>query len=270
MLSSNGLSENEIERLRLALSIFQDGTGWETIKSKKPGGERVYYPGYRQFERVIAEVFGGIAPENKGIFDVFIPIASTDTYCGISCKMRSELDKAVKDDGRVYIEMSNAAGEFMDRVRQKVGNGFQEKPDEVGETLISLIAEWHQNAGKNSGYKVDLAESSFLVLLYNKKLTFGLYQYELRLPNAKDFTWSFPSPARNTAQGSRRLVGYMQNSLAFEWYLHSGGQLKYYPSAQDAKWHSALFELEPLKNRNSGLVSRIQEYFPKKWEAIKD
>ena len=107
MLSSKGLSKNEVERLRLALSIFQDGTGWETIKPKKPGGERVYYAGYRQFERIVAEVFGGIAPENKGIFDVFIPIAGTDTHYGISCKMRSELDKALKDGGRVYIEMSN-------------------------------------------------------------------------------------------------------------------------------------------------------------------
>jgi hypothetical protein len=62
----------------------------------------------------------------------------------------------------------------------------------------------------------------------------------------------------------------LKNSLAFEWYLHSGGQLKYYPLAKDAKWHSAPFELEPLKERKLGLFSRIQEYFPEKWESIKN
>ena len=139
MLSSNGLNKEELERLRLALSVFQDGTGWETLrKPKKQGGDRTYYAGYRQFERIVADVFGGIAPENKGIFDVFLPINSTDTYYGISCKMRSELDKALKDDGRVYIEMSNAAGEFMDRVRESVGKNFLTKPAEVGMTLLTF------------------------------------------------------------------------------------------------------------------------------------
>jgi len=268
MLSSNGLTQDELEHLRLALSVFQDGTGWETIrKPKKQGDEKTYYAGYRQFERIVADVFGGIAPENKGIFDVFLPINNTDTYCGISCKMRSELDKALKDNGRVYIEMSNAAGEFMDKVRESVGKNFLNKPVEVGETLLALIADWHKNAPKNSGYEINLAESSFLVLLYNKKLNFGLYQYDLGLPRASKFAWSFPLPTRNNSQGSRRLVGYLKDSLAFEWYLHSGGQLKYYPLAKNAKWHSELFELEPLpKNIKSGILARAQEYFPDKWK----
>lgn len=268
MLSSTGLTQNELERLRLALSVFQDGTGWETMKrSEAQGGGRIYYPGYRQFERIVADVFEGIAPENKGIFDVFLPIAGTDTYYGISCKMRGELDKALKDNGRVYIEISNAAGEFMDRVREKIGDDFLHKPADVGETLLSLITEWHKNAPKNSGYKVNLAESSFLVLLYNKKLKFGLYQYDLKLPKANKFTWSFPPPMRNNAQGSRRLVGYLNDILAFEWYLHSGGQLKYYPLAKNARWYSEIFELEPLpENIKSGVLERTKEYFPKKWK----
>src|SRR5574341_467475 len=137
MLSSNGPSATELERLRLALSVFQDGSGWESIKkSKKEGGDRVYYPGYRQFERTVADVFGGDAPENKGIFDVFIPIPGTDKHFGVSCKMRSELNKALKDDGTVYIEMSNAAGEFMDNVKREVGSNFQKYPDRVGQTLL--------------------------------------------------------------------------------------------------------------------------------------
>src|SRR5215216_7172256 len=97
-LSSNGPSASELEHLRLALSVFQDGSGWESIKkTKKQGGDRIYYAGYRQFERIVADVFGGIAPENKGIFDVFVPLSATDMHFGISCKMRKELNNALKN-----------------------------------------------------------------------------------------------------------------------------------------------------------------------------
>jgi hypothetical protein len=268
MLSSNGLTNSELERIRLALSVFQDGTGWETIrKPDKQGGNKVYYAGFRQFERIVADVFGGIAPENKGVFDVFVPIKNTDMYYGVSCKMRSELNKALKIDGRVYIEMSNAAGEFMERVIADVGNNFLKKPAKVGKTILTLITEWHKNASKNSGYKINLDESSFLVLLYNKKLEFSLYQYELSLPRSDAFIWSFPPPKQSSKRDSRRLVGYLNGSLAFEWYLYSGGQFKYYPLAQNAKWHSGIFGLEPLpKNIKSGILARAKEYFPEKWK----
>ena len=266
-LSSNGPSASELERLRLALSVFQDGSGWQSIKkTKNQGGDRIYYAGYRQFERTVADVFRGIAPENKGIFDVFVPLFVTDMHFGVSCKMRGELNNALKDEGRVYIEMSNAAGEFMDKVKQEVGKNFQKYPDQVGQTLLSLITGWH-NVEKLSGYKINLAESSFLVLLYNKQLTFRLYQYELLLPKATNFTWRFPPPKNRSSKESRRLVGYYKDKVIFEWYLYSGGQLKYYPLAQNAKWHSESFTLEPLPE-NINLVSRAQEYFPDKWKLL--
>lgn len=268
MLSSNGPSANELERLRLALSVFQDGSGWESInKTKKHGGDRIYYAGYRQFERAVADVFGGIAPENKGVFDVFVPLLGTDMHFGVSCKMRGELNNALKDEGRVYIEMSNAAGEFTDKVKEEVGKNFQKYPDKVGQTLLSLITGWHSNSGKFHGHKINLAESSFLILLYNKQLIFRLYQYKLLLPRATKFTWRFPPPKNEKSKESRRLVGYYKDKVIFEWYLYSGGQLKYYPLAQDAKWQSESFTLEPLPG-NMNLVSRAQEYFPDKWKLL--
>ncbi|MEO8355442.1 MAG: hypothetical protein ABI621_05990, partial [Chloroflexota bacterium] len=228
-LSSKGPSASELERLRLALSVFQDGSGWESIKkTKKQGSERIYYAGYRQFERIVADVFGGVAPENKGVFDVFVPLSGTDMHFGVSCKMRGELNNALKDNGTVYIEMSNAAGKFMDKVKQEVGKNFQKYPNDVGQTLLSLISGWHNNVAKNTGYKINLAESSFLVLLYTKQLTFRLYQYELPLPEATNFTWTFPQPKSKLTKDSRRLVGYHKDKVVFEWYLYSGGQLKYY------------------------------------------
>lgn len=269
-ISSPGFSNHELEKLRLALSIFQDGTGWETIKlPKKAGGNRKYYAGYRQFERLVAELLGGVALENKAIFDVFVPLPNTESYYGISCKMRSELNKAEKNEGRVYIEMSNASGEFSDRVKKDVGEGFLDKPDEVGNTLLQVVNDWHQKAANRIGFNVNLKESSFLVLLYNKNLKFKLFQYGLELPSAKDFTWSFPLSIKNREQGTRRLVGYKEDCMIFEWYFLSGGQLKYYPLASDAKWTSNIFELEPLpENIATGITARAKNYFPEKWNRI--
>jgi hypothetical protein len=269
-ISSPGFSNQELEKLRLALSIFQDGTGWETIKlPKKAGGNRKYYAGYRQFERLVAELLGGVAPENKAIFDVFVPLPNTESYYGISCKMRSELNKAEKNEGRVYIEMSNASGEFSDRVKRDVGEDFLDKPNEVGDTLLKVVNNWHQMAANKIGFNVNLKESSFLVLLYNKNLKFKLFQYELELPSANQFTWGFPPSTKKREQSTRRLVGYKENSMIFEWYFLSGGQLKYYPLASEAKWTSHVFELEPLpKNVVTGITARARTYFPKKWNQI--
>lgn len=115
MLSSKGPTYEEMERLRLALSVFQDGSGWERTRTKGQD-EYITYAGYRQFERVVAEVFGGIAPENKGIFDVLIRLpGASNTWHGVSCKMRNALKDARKANGRAYIELANAAGKFTEK-----------------------------------------------------------------------------------------------------------------------------------------------------------
>jgi hypothetical protein len=48
-----------LERLRLILSTYQDGTGMIAT----PGGMTL--PGWRDFERAVAAVFGGVAQESK-------------------------------------------------------------------------------------------------------------------------------------------------------------------------------------------------------------
>ena len=77
-------ASSEIEKLRLLLSTFQDGTG--QLAQKKDVGT---LPGWRDFERSVALAFGGEAQENKAIFDILIH--DGNTYRGISCKMRCEL-----------------------------------------------------------------------------------------------------------------------------------------------------------------------------------
>ncbi len=57
-------SHTEIERLRLVLSTYQDGTGMLAQKSGTT------LPGWRDFERSVALAFGGVAQESKFIFDI--------------------------------------------------------------------------------------------------------------------------------------------------------------------------------------------------------
>lgn len=269
LLGSHGLTGKEMQRLRLALSIFQDGTGWETLKTTRTKSRKVItYAGYRQFERVIADVFGGVAPEDKGIFDVLIPIRELGKHAGISCKMKAELRKAEKPDGRVYIELSNAAGGFTDAVVSKVGRDFQNQAESTGTALLDVVKSWHSTATGYTGYEIDLAESSFLILLYDRQLNFKLYQYALDFPNPANLKWSFPVPKRDNAQGSRRLTGHAPNGdLVVEWYLYSDGQLKYYPLASDAHWISQRFDLEPLPKRvKSGIIARAKQYYPNFWK----
>ena len=56
-------TDSEVERIRLVLSTFQDGTGMND------GGRR---PGWRDFERAVAVVLNADAPESKFVFDVLL------------------------------------------------------------------------------------------------------------------------------------------------------------------------------------------------------
>jgi hypothetical protein len=60
----------QIEKLRLILSTFQDGTGQLVFEPGKS------LPGWRDFERSVALAFDGVEQESKAIFDVLIPMSS--------------------------------------------------------------------------------------------------------------------------------------------------------------------------------------------------
>src|SRR5438477_11503552 len=90
----------EIERIRLALSTYRDGSGQLLVASGT-------YPGWRDFERATAAALGGSCPENKGVFDVEIPGPGHLPY-GLSLKTsRFETDAT-----QVLMEMSNANAAF--------------------------------------------------------------------------------------------------------------------------------------------------------------
>jgi hypothetical protein len=139
----------EVEKLRLILSTYQDGTGM--LQDKKNKGRTL--PGWRDFERAVALVFGGIAPENKAVFDVLLSDPERpDVKCGLSCKMRGELDRIAKD-GRVTLELSNSAKKFWAHLKTKGIHeaNYKRHPLKVGAALVELVEQWHEAASVEQG-----------------------------------------------------------------------------------------------------------------------
>jgi hypothetical protein len=104
----------EAEKIRLLLSTYQDGTGMLTLKDSRGRPLPGTFPGWRDFERSVALALTGTASESKEIFDVVLArpgALDSDPKYGLSCKMRSELNR-VGRDGRATIEVSNSAGKF--------------------------------------------------------------------------------------------------------------------------------------------------------------
>jgi hypothetical protein len=271
---------NQVERLRLLLSTYQDGTGMLIIQKRS-------LPGWRDFERSVALAFGGRAAESKAIFDVVLPNGENPgTFVGLSCKMRSELGRVARD-GRVTIEVSNSAGEFWDYLNTLDINqtNYRDYPAQVGAGLLHVVAQWHLAPSTERGGLVELARSSYLVLQWNRTGTYQLFQYAVSLPDPASLRWSFPLPKRGDRAGrriigeaatgllpkrgdrdGRRIIGEAATGLLFEWYGESGGQLKYYPFAADAIWSSAPFRLEPLPTTMEyGILVKAAAYFPEKW-----
>jgi hypothetical protein len=244
----------EVERIRLLLSTYQDGSGMLR------NGE---LPGWRDFERAVAAALGGEAPENKSVFDVVMSdaVAQGQPKVGISCKMRSELNR-VGRDGRVTIEVSNANGEFWDALAAAgvTKESLSLNADRAGGALSSVVRGWHQAVSHATGGTIDLSRSCYLVLLWNDKGEYQLFQFRLEIWDPAGLRWSVPL-------GARRLCGHDGNGNLIEWYYASGGQLKLYPPASAAVWQSEKFRLEPLPERVAPLVGKAAAYFPEKWAA---
>lgn len=86
------------------------------------------------------------------------------------------------------------------------------------------------------------------------------------MPDPKQINWYFPNFRNESGVLARRLIGDDEAGTLFEWYGESGGQLKYYPLAQNALWTSERFQLEPLrKDAEYGLLEKVAMYFPELW-----
>ncbi len=259
----------EVEKLRLILSTYQDGSGMLAMKDDRT------LPGWRDFERAVALAFGGEAQENKAIFDVLLPsLNRPGVKYGLSCKMRCELDR-IERDGRVTLELSNSSGKFWDHLRSKgiYQRNYKNRPQDVGDALIELVKLWHTEVSLAQGGSIDLARSSYLALSWNRAGEYQLHQFSLELPGRGELTWRLPNVEKKGVKSkARHLAGYDSTGILFEWYGESGGQLKYYPPAQNALWSSRRFRLEPLpEERRYGLLDKVTAYFPELWaKAIQE
>ena len=256
-------SPQEFERFRLVLSTYQDGTG---MLAGQAGGS---LPGWRDFERTVALVFEGIASENKDIFDVRLPDpARSGISYGVSCKMKEEL-RRMDSSGRAYMELSNSAKKFWAALNNQgiTQINYKEHPQTVGIILVELVQSWHAAVSVEEGGQVDISNSFYLTLSYDK--TGGWYQlhkFSLELPDPQTLKWYYPTHKRNGEERLGNLTGYDGQGRIFEWYGESGGQLKYYPLIENALWQSERFQLEPLPEGIAhGILSKAQAYFPNQW-----
>ena len=255
-------TDRELERIRLCLSTYQDGSGMLAA------GEGATLPGWRDFERAVAFALGGQASESKAIFDVVVPKCDAPgPHYGISCKMRRELDR-IDRDGRVTIEVSNSAGKFWDclgalGIDQR---NYKRQPGKVGPALVHLVRSWHEEDGKARDIMV--AKSCYLVLSWSKSGDYQFHQYPLDLVASDELRWHCPPKARKPRAKARRLCGDDKGGTLVEWYGESGGQLKFYPLGTDAKWQSDRFRLEPLPPGDRGIGAKAEQYFPDLWHEV--
>lgn len=254
------LSKQEVERIRLLLSTYQDGTGM-----LESGDSTI--PGWRDFERSTAIAMKGEAQESKAVYDIKVPI-SKGTYFGISCKMRKELRK-VRKQGRASMEISNAAKQFWDALNQQgitVENYKKVSPNKVGKILCDLIESWHNAVSIKNGGDIDLEKSYFLSLSWDEtEGKYQLHQFDTRLPDSETFSWEFPM--NGNGEPGKRIVATTDEEVVMEWYGESGGQFKYYPKISDQLWGSEEFTLEPLPDGSYGIMKKAEDYFPRKWAA---
>ena len=261
----------EIERLRLLMSVFRDGSGQERER------DNTSRPGWRDLERVFADFLAGHANENKEIFDVIV--SSTDQRnkaYGISLKSK-ELSRAsaledLENNGRVYMELCNSPAKLWGPLKelQLTEEIFREKRQDVaktvGDCIIATIKNWHRDTKRkyevnNPGENLDLEKSKYITVSSNIKNSVRSYQvhsFSLSLPT--DLVWKFSS--------EKCLRGYDSSSpeeIVFDWYGLSGGQLKYYPKASEAIYKSPIFHLEqpPIHT----LSDRAKECWPDKWSS---
>ena len=192
---------------------------------------------------------------------------------GASCKMRQTLDDTRKT-GRVMLELSNSAGKFL-KALEGYGlyqHNYKSNPQLVGKALIGLVEKWHRDVSIEYGGHVDLANSFYLALSWNRSEQYQLFKFPLSLPGPEILQWDFPTVEGNgEARTGRRLRGKDSAGVLFEWYGESGGQLKYYPQVEDALWKSEIFQLEPLLQDNAayyGILAKAQAYFPGRWAVL--
>lgn len=261
-------TNQEIERWRLIMSTFNDGSGQERDAD---GGTRL---GWRDIERVAAVMLFGEGGENKQIFDVLVSDpAQPDKYYGISVKSKELSKRSIEylsGDGRIYMELCNSPAKLWDPLKLQ---GITEADftagrhaEQIGKQVLATVESWDSNFAQefnavNPGKTFSLSESIYLTVSYNKAKSVRQRVYQIH-----SFQLHFPTNIQWKYSSARCLRGYDPDhptEALFDWYGLSGGQLKYYPRACTAKYASTCFSL--IEPRVMSLEEKAGRYFPDQW-----
>lgn len=257
-------SSDEIKAIQLYFSLYTNGSGSET---EEDGSTRI---GWRQIERVFKDLYGGVGPENKEVFDVTLGYSSGEGV-GLSVKSKTLSEKAFKElekNGRVYMELANSPAKIWSAL-----NGINLSPRDlddrskhsaIGEAMLKAVAEWHAEAVKNFpslnvGRVLNLQKSVFLCVSMAKpggslSRRFKVHSFPMLLPGR--LRWEMKT--------SRCLRGYdadHPDEVMIDWYPNSGGQIKFYPRACNALYSSGEFATLPIPNKS--LKELVKDTWPK-------
>ena len=262
-------TEEETELFRVIMSTYTDGSGQERDR------DLLSRPGWRELERVVATALGGYGFENKGVFDVLInDDTDASTSYGISVKSK-ELGRAtaiadLAASGRVYLELSNSPAKLWQPLRllNIDENDFSQKrhAQEIGTSILATISSWHvafkeRFEAENRGRRLDLLNSIHLTISYSKCRNGNPRYYQIHA-----FGLDFPEGIEWSYSSNRCLTGMDPDGSGeplIHWYALSGGQVKYYPRARNARHSSRPFEL--LQAPELDLRRKAARYWPEIW-----
>lgn len=218
-------------------------------------------PGFRDFERTVATVCGGETREDKGVFDVLVPVPGDELSFGISCKMSKTQPVA---HNASFMELTNSAKKFADEFA-RLNLSWVHNPAMAGNAFVDLVSSWHTALG----HEVDVPRSKYLVLAHDAQwIRFELHAFPLDLRMADpvtDVEWTVEGRTAPTS-----INGYVEHNgrrhRLWQLYPNSGGQLKYHPPLDWASWSSGSFELEEPPAES--LVDRARVYFPTEWATV--
>jgi len=257
---SRSATPQELTKLKLLMSTFTDGSGYE---KNSDGTTR---PGWRDFERIIAELVNGEAPEGKSIFDITVPSTVNDNHTfGISVKSKGFSKNKFAElltTGRVYMELCNSPARLWEPLKNigifEVDFENQTKATEIGNSVLDTVHSWYLNSGITN---INLQNSVHLTISYekikDKPPIFQIHAFSLDFP--ENIQWAYKS--------KKCLMGFdpeYPDEVLFDWYALSGGQLKYYPKALKALYSSNQFGLEEAPVIN--ISDKAKAYWPDIWE----
>ena len=226
----------ELSRLILALSTYRDGSGQQVAAGRSQ-------PGWRDFERAVASALGGETPENKGVFDVVLPVDAGYPY-GLSLKT------SVAKSGFVLMELHNSLAKATAWLNER-GVNPRTDPALAGPLLIDQVRSWHQALGE----EIDTDNSSYLVLTHDRAwrdFQISWFSLDVHHPDPSMMAW---------AHTGRRIHASYGGHQYWEWYGESGGQLKYYPPLSLALWVSDPFQLLDPPDEETPIL-KAQRYWP--------